>query len=208
MVKRLKKIKLPFKLTEKTKKKLIIGLAILCLGLFLFNYKNLLIAAMVNNRPITRLSLIRELEKQAGQQTLDTLISKSLILQEAEKQNIKIGQERIEEKIKEIEDQVKSQGADLDTLLANQGQTRKSLEGEIKIQLLIEEMVGKDIQITDEELKNYFEENKEFLGENPDFETMKEGLREQLRQQKINDQLSAWLEDLKSKANIHYFLKF
>lgn len=164
--------------------------------------------ALVNNRPISRLSLVRELEKQAGQQTLDTLITKSLILQEADKQNIKIGQERIEGKIKEIEEQVKSQGADLDVLLQNQGQTRKGLEGEIKIQLIIEEILGKDIEITEEELQNYFEENKEFLGEDASFEEMKEDLKEQLRQQKANNKISTWLEELKQNAKINYFLKF
>lgn len=164
--------------------------------------------ALVNNRPISRLALIGELEKQAGQQTLDTLITKSLILQEADKQNIRIGQERIEEKIKEIEEQVKSQGADLDVLLQNQGQTRRGLGEEIKIQLIIEEILGKDIEITEEELQNYFEENKEYLGEDANFEEMKEALKEQLRQEKTNEKITSWLEELKKNARINYFLKF
>lgn len=193
---------------ERTKKKLIIVLVVFCLALFLFNYKHLFVVVLVNNRPITRLALVRELEKQAGQQALDTLIIKSLILQEADKQNIRIGQERIEEKIRQIEEQVKSQGADLDVLLQNQGQTRKGLREEIKIQLIIEEILGKDIEITEEELKNYFEENKEFLGEDASFEEMKESLKEQLRQQKTNNKISTWLEELKKNAKINYFLKF
>ena len=208
MLKKPKKIKLSFKLIEQTKKKLIVVLVVFYLVLFLFNYKHLFVVALVNNRPISRLALIGELEKQAGQQTLDTLITKSLILQEADKQNIRIGQERIEEKIKEIEEQVKSQGADLDVLLQSQGQTRRGLEGEIKIQLIIEEILGKDIEITEEELQNYFEENKEFLGEDASFKEMKEDLKEQLRQEKTNEKITSWLEELKQNAKINYFLKF
>jgi len=202
-----KKIKLPFKLTEQVKKKLIIVLGVFCLALFLFNYKHLFVVALVNNRPITRLALVRELEKQAGQQVLDTLITKSLILQEADRQNIKIEPERIEEKLKEIEEQVKSQGTDLDTLLQEQGQTRKSLGEEIRIQLIAEEILGKDIEVTEAELQNYFEENKEFLGEDASFEEIKEGLREELKQQKTNERITSWLEELRQNAKINYFLR-
>lgn len=202
-----KKIKLPFKLTEQVKKKLIIVLGVFCLALFLFNYKHLFVVALVNNRPITRLALVWELEKQAGQQVLDTLITKSLILQEADRQNIKIEPERIEEKLKEIEEQVKSQGTDLDTLLQEQGQTRKSLGEEIRIQLIAEEILGKDIEVTEAELQNYFEENKEFLGEDASFEEIKEGLREELKQQKTNERITSWLEELRQNAKINYFLR-
>lgn len=208
MLKKPSQINLSFKLTEQTKKKLIIFLVIFCLALFLFNYKHLFVVALVNNRPISRLALIGELEKQAGQQTLEALVTKSLILQEADKQNIRIGQGRIEEKIKEIEEQVESQGADLDVLLQNQGQTRKSFGEEIKIQLIIEEVIGKDIEITEEEVQNYFEENKEYLGEDASFEEMKEDLKEQLRQEKINEKITSWLEELRQNAKIIYFLKF
>lgn len=208
MLKKPKKIELPFKLDERTKKYLIIVLAIICLVLFLYSYKHLFIVATVNNRPITRLALVREVEKQAGQQVLDTLITKSLILQEADKQNIRIGPERIEEKMKEIEEQVKSQGADLATLLQEQGQTRKSLGEEIRIQLIVEEILGKDIEVTEAELQNYFEENKEFLGEDASFEEIKEGLREELKQQKTNERIASWLEELRQNAKINYFLRF
>ena len=206
ILKKLKKIKLPFKLTEQVKKKLIIVLGVFCLALFLFNYKHLFVVALVNNRPITRLALVRELEKQTGQQVLDTLITKSLILQEADKQNIRIGPERIEEKMKELEEQVKSQGADLDTLLQERGQTRKSLGEEIRVQLIIEEILGKDIEVTEAELQNYFEENKEFLGEDASFEEIKEDLREELKQQKTNERITSWLEELRQNAKINYFL--
>jgi len=206
ILKKLKKIKLPFKLTEQVKKKLIIVLGVFCLAFFLFNYKHLFVVALVNNRPITRLALVRELEKQTGQQVLDTLITKSLILQEADKQNIRIGPERIEEKMKELEEQVKSQGADLDTLLQERGQTRKSLGEEIRVQLIIEEILGKDIEVTEAELQNYFEENKEFLGEDASFEEIKEDLREELKQQKTNERITSWLEELRQNAKINYFL--
>ncbi len=205
MLKIPKKIGLKFRLSEPLKKKLIIILALVVLVLFLFNYKHLFIVALVNNRPITRLALIGELEKQGAKQTLETLITKSLILQEAGNQGIEITREKIEEKVGEIEEQVKAQGTDLDTLLETQGRTRRELEEEVKLQLIIEEILGKEIEITEEELQSYFEENKEYLGEEANFEEMKEDLKEQLRQDKIGQKVSVWLEELKANANITYF---
>ena len=86
------KPKLKIKLNEKTKKVLIILLAFLICALLLFNLKHLFIAVVVDNHPITRFALDRELEKKGGQQVLEDLINQSLILQEAKRQGIEISQ--------------------------------------------------------------------------------------------------------------------
>ena len=195
-------------MNEKTKKVLIILLAFLIFAFLLFNFRHLFIAAVVNNKPITRFALDRELEKQGGQQVLENLITKSLILQEAEKRGIEISKEKIKEKISEIEEQLKSQGTDLDTLLQTQGQTRQSLEEQIKIELIIGEILNEKVSVTDEEIKDYFEENKELFGEEATFEGVKDQLEKDLRQQKLNEKFQSWLEELKQKARIYYFLKF
>lgn len=195
-------------MNEKTKKALIIFLVFLIFAFILFNFKHLFIAAIVNNKPITRYALNRELEKQGGQQILESLITKSLILQEAEKQGIKISNEKIKEKIAEIEANIKSQGSDLDTLLQTQGQTRQDLEKQIRIELIIEEILEKDVSISEEQVKDYFEENKELFGEEATFEGVKDQLEEELRQQELSNRFQSWLEELKQKAKIYYFLKF
>lgn len=197
-----------FEFNEKSKKALIFFLVFLIFAFILFNLKHLFIAAVVNNKPITRYALDKELEKQGGQQVLENLITQSLILQEAKKQRVEISTDRIKEKISEIEEQVESQGSDLDSLLETQGQTRQSLEEQIKIQLIIEEILGKEISITDEEIENYFEENKDYFGEDVAFEEVKDQLEEELRQTKLSEEFQSWLEELKQKARIYYFLKF
>ncbi len=202
------KLKPAFKLDEKSKKILIVFLAFLILAFLLFYFKQLFVAAVVNNKPITRFTLDRELEKQGGQQVLESLVTKSLILQEAKNQGVIITQKEIDEKISEIEKQVESQGSDLDTLLLTQGQTRKSLEEQIKIELIIGEILNDEITISDEEVQEYYEENKEYYGEEANFEEIKESIREELRQTKLSERFQLWLEEVKQKAKIYYFLKF
>ncbi len=51
----------------------------------LYYFRSAFVAATVNGQPISRLSLVRELEKQGGKQAMDSLITKTLIDQEAKK---------------------------------------------------------------------------------------------------------------------------
>ncbi|HUS60489.1 MAG TPA: SurA N-terminal domain-containing protein, partial [Nevskiaceae bacterium] len=193
-----KKVKLAFKLKldKRTKKVLIILFATAFLAALLFNIKHYFIAAMVGGRPITRRALDKELEKQMGKQVLEGLISQTLVRQEAKKQKVEISNEDLEGKINQIEAQLEAQGQELDSVLATQGQTRKDLEQQIELQLIVEEILTKDINITDEELKDYFEESKELLPEGTTLEDKKDELREELRQQKIGEKFQPWLIEL------------
>jgi len=70
------------RLFSKLKKKDFLSfLAILLLSGLLYYFKNQFVVALVNNQPIWRLTLIKEVEKQAGEAVLDSLITKALVLQ-------------------------------------------------------------------------------------------------------------------------------
>lgn len=194
--------------TESLKIGLIVFLFLVIVGGLLFYFKHLFVVALVDNRPITRFALDRELEKQAGQQILDNLVGESLILQEAKRQGVKISQAEVNAKVEEVRGQLKEQGNDLEALLEAQGQTLKSFEKQVKNQLIIEELVGKDITVTEEEIESYFNENQDFFEEGVVFEDVKDDLKEQIRQGKLSTNFQSWLSELKEKAKIHYFLSF
>jgi parvulin-like peptidyl-prolyl isomerase len=104
--------------------------------------KKELVVATVNGQPISRLSLIREMEKSSGKQVLEGLIGKTLILQEAKKQNVFVGKEDVDQEIAKIEENFKNQGQDLNQLLAFQGMTRADLEKQIQLQKMAERLAG------------------------------------------------------------------
>lgn len=101
-----------------------------------------LVVATINGQPISRLTLIREMEKSSGKQVLEGLIGKTLILQEAKRQNVLVGKEEIDQEMAKIEENFKSQGQDLNQLLAFQGMTRADLEEQIQIQKTAEKLAG------------------------------------------------------------------
>jgi foldase protein PrsA len=171
----------------------------------LYYFRGQFISATINGQPIWRLSLIRELEQQAGKDTLESLITKTLILQEAKKQKITATKEEIDQKMKELEENFTSQGQNLDQLLEAQGLTRDQLREQVEIQLIIEKIVGEEVEVTDQELDEYIEANQDFFPEDSDPEETRASVREQLKQEKTNEKIQSWLESLRNDAKINYF---
>ncbi|MFA6080949.1 MAG: SurA N-terminal domain-containing protein [Patescibacteria group bacterium] len=169
------------------------------------------IAASANGQLISRLSVIKILEKQGGKTTLDTIILKALINQEAKKRKINISENEINTEISKIEANVTSQGTTLDSLLLQQGMTKKDLTEEIKVQLLVTKMAGSNISITDKEIDDYLTGQKEqsaLSSTQPAPELTRDQAKEAIKQQKLQEKIQAFVADLKAKAKINYFIKY
>lgn len=192
----------------KDKRAVVFLIAILFGGSTLYFLKGQLVVAMVNGRPISRLALIKKMEKQAGKSTLNALITETLILQEAKKQNVVVADEEVDQEIKKLEENLVQQGQDLNQLLSLQGSTKDELKERMRIQKIVEKIVGQDIKVTDEEMETYLEQNKESIPEDTDIEEVKTIVKEQLGQQKLNEKIQSWVKSLNESANIKYFLEF
>ncbi len=166
---------------------------------FLYFNKHLLLSASVNGQMISRINVLSELEKQGSREALESLITKTLILQEAKKQKITVSSAELEAETKKIEEQLSTQGQSLDSILALQGWTKKDFEEQIRIQKLIEKMLDKDLQVTDEEVATYIKEN-----ESTQFP---EEVKQLLKQQKLSEKFQGWITALRESAKISYFAK-
>lgn len=189
-------------------RKYIIPLVIMLIIGVLYTMRSLFIAATVNGQPITRISVIKELEKQAGKQALESMVTKTLIQQEAKKKNIIITEKDVAAEIKTIESNIKSQGQTLDAALAMQGMTKKDLEEQIKIQKMIEKLAAGDIKVSAKEIEDYIEANKAMMGEGTDPEAMKKNAKDMLTQQKKSEKMQAFITDLQKKSKINYFVTY
>jgi len=190
------------------KKTLIIALLVLAVLSGLYFLKGFFVVALVNNRPISRWALDRDLEKAAGSQILNTKIAEMLVLQEGRNQKISISDEEINQEAKKLDDQFKAQGQSLDAVLALQKQSKKEFLRQIKIQLLVEKILGKEIEVTEEEIADYFKANQGLLAEGATLASEKENIRQTLFNDKLTAKIQPWLTELQNKANILYFIKF
>jgi len=185
---------------------IVIAVAIVLVALFFA--KSLLIAATVNGSPISRLSLIRELEKQGGKQALEAIIDQKLIEAELQKKGITASQEEVSEEIKNIEAQISSQGGTLLQALAMQGLTEKTLREQITIQKKLEKLLADKIVVTDEEIDAYMKDSKVPLPKDIKPEDSKKEISVQIKRQKLQQEAAKWIADLTKNAKIRYYVNY
>ncbi len=189
--------------TLKLKKSyIILGVIIIVLAILLYVFRGLFIAATVNGEPISRLTVINSLEQQGGKQALNTLVTKTLIEQEAQKEHVTVSQAEIDSEMKTIESNVTGQGQKLDDVLKSQGMTRQTLEDQVRLQKLVEKMVGKNITVSAKEVTDYMNKNKGMPG------MTKANVEQQLYQQKLTPKVQSWIADLQKNAKINYYVSY
>lgn len=190
------------------KKEVLFALGIIVLLVIAYFAKGLFVAATVNNQPISRIEVIKQLEKQSGKQVVETMVTRALIEQEAAKKNINITQKDIDAETKRIESQFKEQGQDLNSLLQSQGITRDQFEDEVKVQVTVQKILGDSVKLSDQEFNQALEQYKETLAEEENQEAAKKTLRGQLEQQKLAQKYQEWIAELRKNAQVNYFVSY
>lgn len=187
---------------KKSKK---IYLIILVLGILLLAVyqKSWFIAATVNNMPVSNLELQMKLNKQFREQTLSQLVNEKVIMNEAAKNNALPNQSEIDSKITDLEKSVGGKET-LDSLLAQQGQTRSGLKDQVMIQLAISKLYEKEATVSAAEVAKFIEENKEQLRAS-DSAGQGQEATDSLKQQKLSQIFSQKFQELRAKANIKIF---
>jgi foldase protein PrsA len=186
---------------------IILIIVIVLLGAALYYFRGLFVAAVVNGQPISRLAVVQQAEKQSGKQTLDTLVRDALIEQEAKKENVTVSDKEVNDEITTLQNNLKKQGQTLDQVLAAQGMSEDDLRNLIRLDKLVQKMVGKNVKVSDKEVNQYIAKNKDSLPSTNEA-ALKKQVRAELVQQKTNEAVQSWLADLQKKANIVYFVQY
>jgi foldase protein PrsA len=126
----------------------------------LWTYNDLKAVARVNSTNITWKDFNNALKKQGGNQMLAGLLREELIRQGAKQYNITVTDEDVQAEMDKLADQFGS-SVGLEQVLSQYGMTVDDLKGQIKSTLLLEGIAAKDVTVEDEELKTYYEENKD-----------------------------------------------
>ena len=120
--------------------------------------------ASVDGESITKGELYDVMVKQYGQGSLSYLINNKIIEIAAGKENVKISDEDVDAEMKEF---VEANGGEesFNYVLEQSGLTKKDIETEIVNYLKIVKLLESEVDITDEEMKTHFEENKDSYNE-------------------------------------------
>jgi foldase protein PrsA len=151
----------------KQNKKLVfvIGVLILAIGVFLsLALTKDKAIAKINGDSISKDELYDVMVEQYGAATVEQLIADKIVASEAKKQKITISDEELN---KEVDKLKESYGGEevFNQVLASNNTTVDVLKEDLKNYLTMRKLIEPQIEITDEELKTYFDENKDSLGE-------------------------------------------
>jgi hypothetical protein len=174
----------------------------------LYYFRGLFLAAVVNGQPITRLSVIRTLEKTSGKSTLDSIITEALIYQEAKKLNALPTDAEIKTEVDKLTKQLKASGQDLNTLLAFQNMTLKDLETQIRLQKTVEKILADKVTVTQDEIDQYITDNKASIPATMGADEVKAAAEQQIKSQKLGTEFQSWIEKVKTTSNINYLVKY
>jgi hypothetical protein len=185
----------------------IIIAVVIIIGALAYGYKGLFIAAIVDGSPISRLAVIQKLEKASGKSLLDSLINEKLIGNEVSAKKIVVSDDEINSEIKIIENQVIAQENTLDAALASQGMSMDDLKKRIIFQKGLEKLLADKINVTDEEVAQYIKDNKISIPKGQEA-AANDQIKNEIRNKKLNTEAQTLITDLKSKANIQYFVNY
>ncbi|MDI6637384.1 MAG: peptidyl-prolyl cis-trans isomerase [Bacillota bacterium] len=148
----------------KSKRSLTAVIAIVVLGLVaigaVWTYSDLRAVAKVNSASITWKEFHSALEKQSGRQLLAKMIREELIKQGAARYNIQVTDEDVAAEVDKLKAQFGSD-AGLEQALSQYGMTLDDLRDQIRTNLLLEAIASKDVTVSDDEVKKYYEEHKD-----------------------------------------------
>lgn len=192
----------------KNRKSIILALILIAIALAVFFGRSLLVAAVVNGQPISRLTIIAELEKQSGKATLESAITKVLISQEATKKKITVGEKDIDVEAAKLKKDFASQGQNLDQFLVTQGWSNERFRQELKIQLLVTKILGDAVKVSDKEFNEFLAKNPDVLTQEKDKEAAKKTLRAQMEQQKLGQKYQEWIASIRKSAKVNSFVSY
>ena len=154
--------------------------------------------ATVNDVKITQGQLDEALRKQHGVEVLELLMTNEIIKQEAAKQKVEVSDEELDAEYKEYAEFYGGEDALIESLKTF-NMTKDDIINDIRTYLLTVKLIQKDIKLTDEEIKTYYEENKESYttdeGEQLPFEDVKDEVEADLLEERIDAEYGNWLDE-------------
>lgn len=117
------------------------------------------VVARVNGETITQQDVYDAMYVQIGTQVVEQLITEKLVEQEAARQNVSVDETEIDTRL----ERTAAQFGGMETLrmmLMQSGISMDTYRNNIRINLLIEKLLADRIEITDEDVAAYYEENQ------------------------------------------------
>jgi foldase protein PrsA len=117
--------------------------------------------AKVNGEAITANDLYQIMVRQVGTQAVEQIVTQRLIDNEAKKSNITVSDDELNKEVDNIKLSMGGNDELFNQQLAASGYTVEDLKKELVTQVQLDKLIAPQIKVTDEDIKKYYDENKE-----------------------------------------------
>ena len=152
-----------------------------------------------------------ELASQLKESTIDSLIGQTLLLQEADKKGYEATDEEIQKEIDTLKANYEDE-AQFEEILKTNGLTMDQLKTEVANNIKYTAFVEKELtieEVKDEDVKAYYDQyaeqssgSEEPESQVPEYEEVKDQIKQELERQKTQEVLAAKVQELKENASI------
>ncbi|MFT8322123.1 MAG: SurA N-terminal domain-containing protein [Bacillus sp. (in: firmicutes)] len=172
------------------------------------DYNNLLASTQTQVQQMGQDPTTEEVAKQMKEQTLDSLVGQTLLLQDADKKGYKASNEEVSKQLDESKKQYKNE-KEFNEALKNAGLDTNTLKLRIAESIKFNTYVDKEAKVaetTDKEIQAYYDQVSKqgsSTGQKlPELKDLKPKIKEQLEQQKIQEKLVTKVEELKKQGKV------
>lgn len=169
-------------------------------------YRGQFLAGSVNAQPITRWELNSKMAEKYGKQTFDEMVNEKLLSSELKKNNIVVSDEEVKAELDKI---IKEYGGEdaFKSALTQYGLTEEKAKDSIRQSIALKKLIEKTykVEVTDEQVKKYFEDNKKNYA-NKKLEEVSAEIKETLLQQEVYAKSQEWFTGIRKSAKIVSYL--
>lgn len=156
--------------------------------------------AIVNGERLYRKDFYEELENTYGTIIASNMIDEALVYQEAAKKKLEVAENEIDEEYASLEKEYGGK-EQLQEILDARKISNETLRHQIETTLLIEKILADKITVTEDEMKEFYEQN--YTEENsPAYDDVKDTIKKTLRTQKLSPAVQTWIQEIREKATI------
>lgn len=174
--------------------------------LLAFKYRSLILAGTVNNFPISRFELNTKLVERYGKQGFEEIVNEKLLSDQIKKNNIVVTDEEVKA---DTDKMIKQYGSEeafksaLEQFGLSEEKAKESIRQSIGFKRLIEKT--NKIEITDEAVKKYFDENKDSYKDQK-FEDVAASIKDNLYQQELYTKSQEMFTNIRKEAKVNSFI--
>lgn len=168
-------------------------------------------AAVVNGEVISKGDLNRRLIQSYGDDTVQKLVDETLVFQEADKEKVQVTPDEINSELAQVEASIAP--TKLDDALAARKMDRADLDRQIRLKILIDKMLGSDVNPSDKDIQTYFDANKDALAQSVGKKSadltladVHDTIVSTLKEQAISNKYQTWIDGLRTKSKIETFV--